>query len=486
MLLTTENILLIISILLFLALFASKTSDRLGIPFSILFIAIGILAGHNSIGGLKFNNPSTAQFIGIIALNFILFSGGLDTDWKTIKSILPHGISLSTIGVFVSTISLGILTNLLTDFNIYESLLLGAIVSSTDSASVFSVLRSKKLALKGNIRPILEFESGSNDPMAYILTIIFIGLIKNQFEGISSIIIYFFLQFTLGSIFGYLIGLLGKFLINKINLSFEGLYIPLVIAIMLFSYSFTDFLGGNGFLSVYLTGLYLGNQQLIHKKKILKSFDSFAWIMQIVLFITLGLLITIENTSSFIFKSFVISILLIIIARPISVFISLLPFRVQFRAKLFISWVGLRGAVPVVLATFPLIEKIDKSNEIFYIVFFVSITSILIQGNTITYVARLLNLTIPEKLKYRTNKDLEIFDYIKNSLNVITIPKDSNIVNKQIVELNLPKTSIISFIKRNGKYLIPNGSTKILAGDKLFILVENKETLQEIYDLLTK
>lgn len=481
---TTENILLIIPILLFLALLASKTSERLGIPFSILFIVIGILAGHDKIGGINFNNPVIAQFIGIIALNFILFSGGLDTDWKTIKPILPHGISLSTLGVIFSTFVLGILTYYLTDFTFYESLLLGAIVSSTDSASVFSVLRSRKLAIKGNIRPILELESGSNDPMAYILTIIFTALIKNQFSTFSSIINFFLLQFFLGAILGFLIGLIGKFIINKINLSYEGLYIPLVIAIMLFSYSFTQFLGGNGFLSVYLTGLYLGNQQLIHKKKILKSFDSFAWIMQIILFITLGLLVMPENISPFIFKSILISILLITIARPISVFLSLLPFRLQLRAKLFISWVGLRGAVPVVLAIFPLLEGVEKSNEIFYIVFFVSITSVLIQGTTISHVAKLLHLTVPERLKYRTNKDLEIFDYIKNSLTVITVPKDSEIVNKQVVELNLPKTSIISFIKRNGKYIIPNGNTRILSGDKLFILVENKENIKDIYETL--
>ena len=291
MTLTTENILLIGSILLFVALIAGKTSYKFGVPGLILFLAIGMLAGSDGFGGIYFDNPRTAQFIGIVALNFILFSGGLDTGWQTVKPILWQGISLSTLGVMITALSVGLFVWAVTDFSIFEGLLLGSIVSSTDSAAVFSILRSKNLALKGHLRPTLELESGSNDPMAYILTIVFTGLVINQNSSLLSIIPMFLRQLLLGGLLGFAFGKIGTFVINRIRLDYEGLYIVLLIAIMFFSFSATDFIGGNGFLAVYICAFYLGNQELIHKKKILKSFDSFAWLMQIVLFITLGLLV---------------------------------------------------------------------------------------------------------------------------------------------------------------------------------------------------
>ena len=253
----------------------------------ILFIGIGMLAGSDGIGGIHFDNPKTAQFIGIVALNFILFSGGLDTDWQSVKPVLWQGITLSTVGVLLTAFTVGFFVWAITDFTIYEGLLLGSIISSTDSAAVFSILRSKSLALKGNLRPVLELESGSNDPMAYILTIVFTGLVINQDSSFMTILPMFLRQLLLGGLLGFAIGKVGSIVINKIQLDYEGLYIVLVIAIMFFSFSATDFVGGNGFLTIYLCALILGNNDLMHKKKIIKSFDSFAWLMQIVLFLTL-------------------------------------------------------------------------------------------------------------------------------------------------------------------------------------------------------
>jgi potassium/hydrogen antiporter len=484
MVLTTENILLIGSILLFVSLFAGKTSYRLGVPVLILFITIGMIAGSEGIGGIYFDNPGTAQFIGIVALNFILFSGGLDTDWKSVKPILWQGFSLSTAGVILTALTVGTFVWALTDFTIYEGLLLGSIVSSTDSAAVFSILRSKSLALKGNIRPVLELESGSNDPMAYILTILFTGLVINQeasFQGIAST---FIIQLVLGGIMGVLLGYVGIWIINKISLDFEGLYIVLVIAIMFFTFSFTNFLGGNGFLAVYIGALILGNNELIHKKKILKSFDSFAWLMQIILFLTLGLLVYPSQIIPVIGIGLLISAFLILVARPLSVFISLAPFRLQNRTRLFISWVGLRGAVPIVFATYPLLAGAEKANIIFDIVFFVSITSVLIQGSFLPLVAKKLLVTLPEQLKKRTQKDMELSDGIKSLLTEIVIPPDSPVAGKQIVHLGLPKNTLISFIRRNGKYITPGGSTVLESNDQLFVLSEDSDSLSEVFACL--
>ncbi len=484
MTLTTENILLIGSILLFISLIAGKTSYKFGVPVLILFLGIGMLAGSDGIGKIYFDNPKTAQFIGIVALNFILFSGGLDTGWQSVKPILWQGISLSTLGVLLTAFSVGLFVWLITDFTIYEGLLLGSIVSSTDSAAVFSILRSKSLALKGNLRPTLELESGSNDPMASILTIVFTGLVVNQDSSFISILPMFLRQMLLGGLLGFAFGKIGSIIINKIKLDYEGLYIVLVIALMFFSFSATDFIGGNGFLAVYIAAVYLGNQELIHKKKVLKSFDSFAWLMQIILFLTLGLLVFPKQVIPVVGIGLVISIFLIIVARPLSVFLSLIPFKVQRRSRLFISWVGLRGAVPIVFATYPLIAGVEKANMIFNIVFFISITSVLIQGTSLPLVAKWLHLTLPEKLKQRTQTDIALNDGIMSNLIEITISNDCSAIGKQIVQLGLPKTTLISIIQRDNKYITPNGSTILKGNDKLYVLSENKVSLKQVFDCL--
>jgi cell volume regulation protein A len=482
---TSENILLIGAVLLFLSLLAGKTSYRFGIPVLVIFLGIGMLAGSEGIGGIYFDNPKAAQFIGIVALNVILFSGGLDTSWQSVKPVMWQGILLSTAGVFLTAAILGIFVWAVTDFTIYEGLLLGSIVSSTDSAAVFSILRSKKLALKNNLRPMLELESGSNDPMAYVLTIAFTSLVTIQDTNLYSVFPLLLKQLVLGGVFGFLFGRIGKELINKSGLDYEGLYTVLIIAIMFFTFSFTDFIGGNGFLAVYLCAIYLGNQDLIHKKKFLKSFDGFAWLMQIVLFLTLGLLVYPSNIIPVIGVGVVISLFLIIVARPLSVWASLAFFRMQKRNKWFISWVGLRGAVPIVFATYPLLAGAEKAQMIFNIVFFISLTSVLVQGTTLHYVARLLHLTIPEKAKQRTKTDIDLSNGIKSMLTEIVIPEECPVINKPLVELGLPNTTLISLLERKGKYLIPNGSTWLEPGDKITVISEDNKALEKVFSCLS-
>ncbi len=482
MTLTTENILLIGSILLFISLILGKTSYKYGVPFLILFLGVGMLAGSDGIGGIYFDNPFAAQFIGIVALNFILFSGGLDTSWQSVKPILWQGVTLSTLGVILTATIVGIFVWAVTDYTIYEGLLLGSIVSSTDSAAVFSILRSKKLSLKGNLRPTLELESGSNDPMAYILTIVFTGLVINQDSNLVSIIPMFFRQLLLGGFLGFLFGKLGVYMINKIRLDYEGLYIVLVIAIMFISYSATDFIGGNGFLAVYICAIILGNHELIHKKKILKSFDSFAWLMQIVLFITLGLLVFPSQIVPVLGVGILISLFMIFVARPISVFLSLTPFKLDQKSRWFISWVGLRGAVPIVFATYPLIAGAEKANMIFNIVFFISITSVLLQGTTLPLVAKWLKLTVPEELLPKHPLESVIFEDVKSKMTEVIIPLNSRVDNKKIFEIGFPPDALISLIMRENKYITPTGSTTLKSNDKLYILSDNEESLEKVHE----
>ena len=484
--LTIENILLVGSLLLLVSIIAGKTTYKFGVPTLLLFLAVGMLAGSEGIGGIYFDNPQITQFIGIVSLNFILFSGGLDTDWSSVKPIFKEGFALSTIGVVLTAVSLGTFVWLVTDFTIYESLLLGSIVSSTDAAAVFSILRSKSLALKSNLRPTLELESGSNDPMAYVLTIVFLTLVINQDQSFVSIIPLFLQQMVLGGMAGFGFGKLSKFVINTIKLDFEGLYPVLVIALMFLTFSATNFVGGNGFLAIYICAVFLGNQDLIHKKTILKVFDGLAWLMQIVLFLALGLLVFPSQIVSLIGIGLVISVFLIVVARPLSVFISLLFFKMKLRRRIYISWVGLRGAVPIVFATYPLLEGIENANTIFNIVFFISVTSVLFQGTTLTIMAKWLQLLLPEKEKPVSEIDQLILDLPKSSLHEFEILPGYCAANKRIVDLNFPKSAFIIMIKRRGEYIRPAGSTVIQENDIVMVLADNQEDFAKVNLCLSK
>ncbi|KKK54819.1 hypothetical protein LCGC14_3080850, partial [marine sediment metagenome] len=345
-----------------------------------------------------------------------------------------------------------------------------SIVSSTDAAAVFSILRSKNLALRENLRPTLEFESGSNDPMAYVMTIACLTLVINQDEGLLSIIPFFLQQMVLGGLAGLGFGKLSKIVINKIRLGFDGLYPVLMIALMFITFSATDFVGGNGFLAIYICAVYLGNQDLIHKKTIIRMYDGLAWLMQIVLFLTLGLLVFPTRILPVMGIGILISLFLILVARPVGVLISLIFFRMKLRRRFYIAWVGLRGAAPIVFATYPLLAGIDKAGMIFNIVFFISVTSVLIQGTTLSLVAKWLNVDLPEEAKILTPTDELLAENPKTAMKEIEITAQCYAVDKKVVELGFPKNAIIAMIKRNGNYVVPNGATKIEPRDTLIVL----------------
>lgn len=484
MTLTIENILLIGSILLLLSVVVGKTSYKFGVPTLLLFLGVGMIAGSEGLGGIEFNDSKIAQFIGIVALNFILFSGGLDTDWKSVKPILKPGIALSTLGVLFTALSLGTFVYYLTDFTIYESMLLGSIVSSTDAAAVFSILRSKSLGLKNNIRPTLELESGSNDPMAYVLTISFLTLVIHQDKGIEAIIPIFLQQMLLGGALGFAFGKLSKIIINRIKLDFEGLYPVLAIALMFITFSATDFLGGNGFLAIYVCAVYLGNKYIIHKKTIMKMYDGLAWLMQIVLFLTLGLLVFPSQIIPYFGIGLLISVFLILVARPVAVFLSLSFFKIDIRSKLYLSWAGLRGAVPIVFATYPLLAGIDKANMIFNLVFFIAVTSVIIQGTTLNIFAKWLKVALPEEEKPLAEIDKLTLDLPKSSLKEFKIEPKYYATNKRVVDLNFPQSAFIVMIERNGVYLRPGGSTVIEANDLLMVLADEAKDFDLVKECL--
>jgi cell volume regulation protein A len=479
---SAENILLLGSIMLFISIVASKTSFRLGIPTLILFLVVGMLAGSDGPGGIYFNDPKIAQLLGVVALTFILFSGGLDTKWESVKPILWQGLSLSTLGVLLTALLIGVFSAYVLDFSLVEGLLLGAIVSATDAAAVFSILRSRSIGLKGNLRPTLEFESGSNDPMAYFLTISMIYLITNPEASAFSLIPKFLKGMVIGALSGYIMGKVMIWLVNKIKLDVAGLYPVLVLSLVFFTFSFTDLIGGNGFLAVYISGIILGSSNFIHKKSLMRFYDGQAWLMQIIMFLTLGLLVFPSRLIPILIPGILLSAFLIFVARPMAVFISLAFTRgLNVRKKLFISWVGLRGAAPIVFATFPLLAGINHADTIFNLVFFISVTSVVLQGSTLPMVARWLHVSVPGKIKRKFPIDIELRDDQKSELVELDIPDNSGVIGKQVVQIGLPKTAHIVLIHRNEKYITASGETVIEGKDHLLVMADSKQTVDEVF-----
>lgn len=471
---SAEHGLLVVSVLLLLSIIGGKTTSRWGVPTLIFFLLVGILAGSEGIGGIPFDDMHIAQFIGITALNFILFSGGLSTDWHTIRPVLRTGLALSTLGVLLTAVSVGVFVHYLFGFTLPEGLLLGSIVSSTDAAAVFSILRGKGIGLKGAIRPLLELESGSNDPMAYFLTISLTAVVKEGHFPAGELLLLFVKGFLIGGAMGYCTGKLSFWLINRIRLNNQGLYPVLLMALAMFSYAATEFLGGNGFLAIYICAVILGSSNFIHKRSLIQFYDGIAWLMQIILFLTLGLLVFPSKVWAIAGEGLLISVFLILIARPIGVFGSLLFNKANRRSKLFLSWVGLRGAVPIVFATYPKIAGLAQADMIFNLVFFIAITSVIIQGTTLPFVAKMLHLTVPGRAKRRSGSDLEFIDPTMSVREEIFLPHHSAVNGRRIVEINFPKTAKILLVVRGKDYITPVGSTVLRGDDKLLILAENE------------
>jgi potassium/hydrogen antiporter len=480
-----DHILLITGVLLFIGILASKTSSRLGVPALVLFMFIGMLAGSEGPGGIPFNDPATAQFIGVLALGYILFAGGLETDQSSIRQVAWQGLSLATLGVLLTALILGAFSAILLGFSWLEGLLLGSIVSSTDAAAVFSVLRSQKVGLKGTTKPLLELESGSNDPMAVFLTTAVLGLLTNSDSSILNLIPMFFLQMALGGACGFGFGKGTIWLLNRLRLESEGLYPVLTIATVLLTYSVTALIGGNGFLAVYLAGIVMGGGDFIHKRSLIRFHSGIAWLMQMVMFLVLGLLVFPSRLPPVAGLSILIALFLMFVARPIAVLIGLSFARLRFRQKVLAAWVGLRGAVPIVLATFPYVAGLPTADLYFNVVFFIVLTSVLLQGTTIAPVARLLRLDVP--LPQHRQYPLEFVPARKTASDMveIEIPDSSDVIGRRIMDLRLPKTALIVLVSRGDDFLAPRGATVLRRGDRILVLA-HREDLDRIRALVAE
>ncbi len=472
-----EIILLASSVLLLLSTLASKLSYKIAVPALLLFIAVGMLAGSEGVGKIYFNDPAIAKSVGIVALIFIIFSGGIDAVWSEIRPIILPGLLLSTIGVLLTAVITGFFAVYILKFNFLEGLLLGSIVSSTDAAAVFSILRSKRISLKSPLKPLLELESGSNDPMAVFLTLTFLGMIASKELNLAMAVTSFFWDMGIGALIGYAMARLSIFLVNRINLEYDGLYPVLTVSLVLLTYSFASMVKSNGFLAVYLVGLLMSKHQFVNKRIITRFHEGLAWLMQIAMFLTLGLLVFPSQLMPVCGVSILIAFILMLVARPISVFLCLLPFPLSLRKKSMVAWVGLRGAVPVVLATFPLLAGIPQAGMIFNVVFFVVLTSVLVQGASIPYISKILKTNAPLVNNRNYPIEFQRTHGIDADLTDIIIPYNSAAVGKHIFELGVPERCLIALISRKDKFIIPNGSTVIEAGDIVLILC-NKNDLK--------
>lgn len=485
-----ELILLVLSTLFLFSMLAGKASSKFGVPALLLFLAVGMLSGTDGLG-IEFNNLYIAQSIGTVALCIILFSGGLDTKISEIKPVMARGLMLSTFGVFLTAFIAGVLIWMVAavftpsaGIGLLTALLLASTMSSTDSASVFSILRSKGLNLKNNLRPMLELESGSNDPVAYILVITFIEILKMDSNPDYLIIGgRLLLQLGIGALFGYILGKLAVILINRLHIDNDSLYPILVFTFCMFIFSVTYFAGGNSYLAVYISGIVIGNSKFVHKRSAINFFDGLAWLFQLIMFLTLGLLVNPRELLPVIIPGLIISILMIFIARPLSVYMALLPFpKMPKKDKVYVSWVGLRGAVPIIFAIYPLAADIPHSNFIFNIVFFCTLVSLVVQGTTLTSLAGLLGLIDkPKRNKRLKNFDIDFSDEIKSITSEITITNELLKSGNHLMDLSLPEQTLAVMVKRGDKYFIPTGNTILHDRDKLLIITDNQEALNETY-----
>ncbi len=492
MILTANNIMLVIAVLLAISVAVGKAGNRFGMPALLLFLGVGMLAGVDGFG-IHFDSAETVQFIGMISLSIILFSGGTDTKFSDIKPILGPGLVLATLGVLLTTALTGSFIYYLFRwlspefaFGWKESMLLAAVMSSTDSASVFSILNSSKMGLKQRLKPTLELESGSNDPMAYLLVIILISMIENGdsaggYTLLSNPVVMLVAQLSIGTVCGLMCGYMSVWVINKLRVANEFMYPVMMIACVFFTFSVTEIVGGNSYLAVYLAGLVVGNMKLALKKTITTFFGGFTWLVQIIMFLSLGLLVNPHEllNAGILVPGMLLGVFMIVIGRPVAVMLCLLPFkRFTMKARLFISWVGLRGAVPIIFATYALMSPdVLHARFMFNMVFFITILSLLIQGTSVTGMAKLLGL---EETVREREFNLDLPDEITAAMVEMEVKPELLVVGDRLRDISLPPATLVIMVKRGGKYLVPTGNTRLYLDDCLLLITEKEAHLTEL------
>ncbi len=487
-----QYILLGISVLFLISIAASKAGYRLGVPALLLFLVVGMLSGSDGLG-IQFENIQIANNIGTFALCIILFSGGLDTKVSEIKPVLWQGVLLATIGVLLTALFTGVLIWFILGMTLKSagigfltSLLMASTMSSTDSASVFSILRSKGLRLKNNLRPMLELESGSNDPMAYILVITIIGLLRMESEPNYLLVVgQLLVQLILGALIGYGGGKLAVKAINLLKVDNQSLYPILVLSFCLLIFSFTWLIEGNSYLAAYASGLAIGNAKFAHKRSSLYFFDGLAWMSQLLMFLTLGLLVNPHELIPVAVPALIISLAMIFITRPISVVLSLLPFfKMPKKDKMYVSWVGLRGAVPIIFAIIPLAENVPHARLIFNIVFFCTLVSLVVQGTTLSKMAVLLGLQDKDpSLQKPVNFDVDFSEEIRSKIFEIHITSKLLLEGRNLMQIPIPENTLAVLVKRDNKYFVPTGKTPLMENDILLMISDEHDQLLKDFNL---
>ena len=478
---TTENIFFLGAVLILASIVISKWGYRFGVPTLLLFLFTGMLFGSDGLG-LEFHSHEDAQLIGMLSLSVILFSGGMDTKRRDIEPVVREGLMLSTFGVLITTGITGLLiyylsawTQLDIGLTLPMSMLLAATVSSTDSASVFNLLRTQHIGLKHHLRPMLELESGSNDPMAYVLTVALVDMMvtTGEFSGMT-LATKIVGQLAVGGLLGYLGGRALVWIVNRINLPNPSLYPILVLCSILIIFTFTDMFQGNGYLAVYVAGLVAGNRRLSYRRETNTFMQGITWLLQIVMFLTLGLLVNPKEMLNVLLVAVAIGLFMMFVARPIAVFLCLRPFRVPFKAKVFLSWVGLRGAVPIIFATYPVIAGIEDGDFLFNVVFVITLLSLALQGTTITAAANWLGLATAEE---KTGNDfgIELPDELESKLSELTLTEESLANGNQLRDLRFPQGTLVMMVKRGNSFIVPNGQLELKAGD-ILLTIANQQT----------
>ncbi|NMA41893.1 MAG: potassium/proton antiporter [Oligosphaeraceae bacterium] len=479
--------LVILAAAILACLLSSKISTWMNMPTLLFFLGVGMLFGAEGVGGLVFDNAVAANRIGSVALAFILFAGGFDTSWKSVRPVLVSSSILASLGVFLTALFVGIFSYYAmrvimphTPVSFAWCLLLGSIISSTDAAAVFAILRSHRVSLRGLLQPLLEFESGSNDPMAAFLTIFMVKAVLAEDAGAGStplvqyfnIVPWFFIKMSLGIIGGLAFGRASVWLFNKIDFEYDGLYYVLLFVSVVMTYAGIEMIGGNGFMAVYVCGMVMGNLKFIYHKGIGKFSDGFAWLMQVVLFGMLGLLSSPTQIWDVKWIGLAVAAFLMLIARPAAVFLCLLGSRFTLAERTLISWVGLRGGAPIMLATFPLMYEISNDSLMFHIIFFIVISSVAIQGTTIMTLARFLDLDLPLRKSLRVPLSFDHTGTMDASSKQFIC--DERADRKTLAELGLPRGALVMLIRRDGGFLIPQGNTLLQKDDCLMIMGSDK------------
>ena len=488
-----EIFLLIISLLFFASILTDKLSSRFGVPSLVLFLLVGMLFGQDGLG-ITFNNIGLAQAIGTVALSVILFSGGMDTKLSEIRPVAKQGIVLSTLGVLLTALLTGVLIWLLmkwthagTALALPTALLMAATMSSTDSASVFSILRSKGLRLKHNLRPMLELESGSNDPMAAVITTVMIDVVKAEGEpNVWMLCLTVVGQLVIGALMGFLAGKLLVWLMNKVNIENESLYPILVLTSCIFIFAITSFTFGNAFLAVYIGGLVFGNAKFAHKRSTVNFFDGITWLCQLSMFLTLGLLVTPHELidSNVLILGSIVSVIMIFFSRPVAVLLSLAPFRgLPFKARAFVSWVGLKGASPILFSILCLAAEVPNARLIFNVVFLCTLVSLLVQGMSLSKMAEWLGVAEEKEpqLSKVENFDIDLPEEIKSVATEIRVTEDMLQHGNRLMDMGCPQNTLAIMVKRGQQFFVPTGKSVLQTDDALLVITDDEQSLQETY-----